>query len=629
MSSTTTTAFRSRPWRWRLALGAVVLVALALRAWMGTVDLHAGRFWDERYALENVAEVLEEGRLTPANAFHPTLAHLPQTAVLGATRSLCAHTALCSDPIVVNGRFTPLAYLLSRWLQALFGALSLLALYRVGRRLFGRAEGVTAAALLAMVPWHVRQSVIAKPDIVMLLLLVVALEAALWVAERPTLRRHALAGLATGLAGAAKYNGLTAGLLLVPGTVADLRRRPRRLLGLAAAAGVAAAVFLALNPHLVTAPEMLARDFGRTLEDYEQKGAAAGTSGMALLAHAVTTLVSDPFHGPWVGWWALAALVLLLASLGRADLGRAEREGRLALVAFPVLYAVLYALATTNPSAHNWLPLTPFTALAAAWLGVAAWRRLATRLPRRARTPVGVMAVLALVAVSAGSSTRYAYRATVPTTFTLAERRVIQGLPGDLRNRTVLYEAWEDQRLVVKRSRRNKATEVPVGELAAPVREALPGFDAAVLRRDATAVPDLAAPPPGGRTVRLDPGFLTAWGPPLDVVLRPWRSAGAGVLLDGTDGAFPVDAPELPPGARLSFVVHTAPGHDPVHLTPARFAGEEIGLYWNRYAGGGHRFVSQRVAVPEGAGPWTLELGRADPAVVRDVTLLAWLPPEG
>lgn len=594
---------------------------------MGSADLHGGRFWDERYTLQNVAEVIEEGRAKPANAYHPTLAHLPQAGLLAAARSLCAATPLCDDPIVREGRFTPLAYLLARWLQALFGALSLVALYRVGRRLFGPAEGLAAAALLAMVPWHIRQSAIFKPDILMLLLTVVAFEAALAVAARPTLRRHAAAGLAVGLATAAKYNGFTAGIPLFVATLAGLREAPRRLLLLAAAAAVAIAVFVALDPHLITDFWMLQRDFGGTLRDYQRKGEEAGATGGALLVHAVTTLLSTPFHGPLIGAAGLAGLVLLGAGAFRGGLPRADRDGRLMLAGYPLLYAVTYAVLTTNPSPHNWLPLAPFTALGAAWLGVRAWRLAAARWPARAWRPAATAALALLIVASAGVGFRYAYPATVTTTLDLAERYLVVELPPDLAERVVLYEPQEGRRLVVRRGPARKAS---ILSLPADEREAVRALrkaDAAVVGFDTMWRLGQFDP---GATAHLEsfrPGFLAAWGPPLVATVRPWCRTGPAVPLTGRDGVYAVPAPEGGGDVWLSFALLTTPGHDARHASRAVFAGRELAVLWNRDTGSGLRLVTERVEAPDGGGPWTLEVAPDDPPAVREVRMVAWRPP--
>jgi hypothetical protein len=630
-------ARRRRLSPWGIGLAVLVVAAFAVRLWMGSADLHGGRFWDERYTLQNVAELIEEGRAKPANAYHPTLAHLPQAGVLAAARSLCAETPLCADPIVREGRFTPLAYLLARWVQALFGALSLVALYRVGRRMFGPAEGLAAAALLAMVPWHIRQSAIFKPDVLLLLLTIVAFEAALAVAERPTLRRHAAAGLAVGLATAAKYNGFTAGIPLFVATLAGLRRAPRRFLLLAAAAAVAIAVFLALDPHLLTDFWMLQRDFGGTLRDYQRKGEEAGATAGALLVHAVTTLLSAPFHGPVIGAAGLAGLALLGASAFRGGLGsvdhdgadheRPERDGRLMLAGFPLLYAVTYAALTTNPSAHNWLSLAPFTALAAAWLGVRAWWLAAVRWPARVRRPAAVAALALLLAASAGLSFRYAYPATVTTTLDLAELYLVAELPPDLGERVVLYEAQEGRRLVVRLGPARKASVLRLPSDDREAVRALREADAAVVGFDTMWRLGLLDPAATERLKSFRPGFLAAWGPPLVATVRPWCRTGPALPLTGRDGVYTVPAPADGDGAWLSFALLTTPGHDARQVAPVVFAGRELELLWNRDTGAGLRLVTERVEAADGGGPWALEVALADPAAVRDVRMVPWRPP--
>ena len=603
------------------ALVILVLVAFSQRAWMGSVRLDSGRFWDEQFAVGNTVHVLESGSLAPANAFHPSLAHLPQTALLAGVRGLCAHTVACDDPVVVDGGLTPLGYLLARWLQAAFGAASLVLVFVVGRRLFGPVEGLLAAAVLAMAPWHVRQSAIFKPDVLLLLLTVAALAAALWVAQRPTLRRYALAGTVVGLAASAKYIGLTAGFLLLPGTLAGLRRKPRRLWWLAVAAATAVATFAVLNPHLVLEPERVVRDFSRTLRDYRWKGTRAGTSGLDLFVHAAATLLSPSFHGPLLGAAGLAGLLLLGASAlaGRGD--RRQREGRLTLAAFPLLYALCYAAATTNPSPHNWLPLAPFTSLGAAWLTVAAARVLgrgaARRLPRAvARLPARatVAALLAAcVLLSLGLSFNYTYFATVPTTYTLAQNLVVRDLRPDLKGRVVVYDPWRVQKPVVRLGRGNKATTVPRSPLEdSPA--ALHRADAVILRRDLGEPPTLSA---GGRVRRIEPRLFRTWGPPLTIVTHPWKRLGA----VGEAASTPP-----PPDTHLSLLVTRRPPASAAELK-VRLAGQPMELHWVWQRGQVHHYASLRVPAPAGPELPELELESGGRPGRADVRVVAWRPP--
>jgi dolichyl-phosphate-mannose--protein O-mannosyl transferase len=157
--------------RWvRWALAALLVWSFALRAWAAGFDLTAERFWDERYGFQNIEALLATGSPRPANGFHPSLSYLPQAALLAASEGLYQATGREAFRVRLgNGLFTPTAYLLARLLQALFGTLSLLLTYLIGRRLFSAKVGLGAALLLSVVPWHIRQSVIFKPDILLVL----------------------------------------------------------------------------------------------------------------------------------------------------------------------------------------------------------------------------------------------------------------------------------------------------------------------------------------------------------------------------------------------------------------------------------------------------------------------------
>jgi hypothetical protein len=306
---------------------------------------------------------------------------------------------------------------------------------------------------------------------------------------------------------------------------------------------------------------------------------------------------------------------------------RAEREGRLMLLGFPLLYVVFYAAVTTNPSPHNWLPLAPFTALGAAWLGVRAWRLAAARLPARVRRPAAAAALGLLVALSPALGFRYAYPATVPTTLALAERYVVGELPGDLADRLVVFEAADGQRLVVKLGARRKATVVtlPPGDEAAA--RALAGADAAVLEHRTAWRLGLFDPGAVDRLRSFRPGFLRAWGRPLVAAVEPWCRVGRPQPLSGQDGLYEVPAPPSPDAVRMSLAVVTTPGHDARHVEPLVLAGRPLGLFWNRDTGSGQRLVSERVEAPAGEGPWPLEAARGNPAAVRDVRASWWRPP--
>lgn len=658
---------RSRLVTWALLL--LLATTFGLRAWYAVDDPRPGRFWDERYSLLNVRALLGEGGEWPAKAFYPSLSYLPQVAVLGPLHLACDEWQLCSAHVVreeaMKGGgtrvvFTPLAYRLCRLLPALFGTLCVLWLFRIARHLVPPETALLAAAFLAAVPAHLRMSGIFKPDMLMGWLLLVAVEAALRVALQPSLRRYLWAGLAVGLAASAKYNGVAAAVPLAVGTGwawLSARRRdggpaspatPQRRLGWLVWAGVASVLtFLALNPHVFTHPEIFIGDHWNTVREYAWRGEQAGAGRAALLPRFAASLPTPFFHGALVGTLALVGLPLFLAAAfsgrwagtapdgsasrsasgGGSQAHLARRERWAVVAAAPVGYLALYIVSTTNPSAHSWLPLVPFTSLGAAWLVWRSWRLIAPRLPQAFVAPLAAAvlgAALLAVPVRAGG---WVYHLVVPSTATLAEEVLVRELPRHLRHRLVIYDG--EQRMRVKRGGGNKAILVHRddlfgGGLPSTASDLPEGAAAdAVISRAPAGVPlPPCTAPPG----RLAPSPFIAWGGPLSVVAHPWRRAGEVRDLVSGGSGFAVPAIDLPPAGRVSFEILPGPGVAAEELRPVRLGARELAVFWGETGHRRFRLLSERVALPEGAAPAFLTLGGgASPSAV--VRVLPWLPP--
>ncbi|MEM8998583.1 MAG: hypothetical protein AAGF23_27615, partial [Acidobacteriota bacterium] len=71
----------------RAALVALALAFAGLAAFFADFHPRQGRFYDERFAFQNVHSVLQRGALEPANGYYPTLSYLPQTLALGAVEA--------------------------------------------------------------------------------------------------------------------------------------------------------------------------------------------------------------------------------------------------------------------------------------------------------------------------------------------------------------------------------------------------------------------------------------------------------------------------------------------------------------------------------------------------------------
>ena len=233
-----------------LLLAALVIYSVALRAWDASQGLNSGKSFDERFSLANVASVLAGRGLAPKQAYYPSLSYLPQAAVVWCAEGLHRATGLAVFATRGRGqRWSPTAYLLCRLTNVAFGGASLVLVFVVGRRLFGDAEGLAAAAVLAAFRRHVISSAHFKPDILVLLLTLLTFYWALLAVERPRRPAFLRAGFGVGLATAAKYTGAGAALCVTAAAFVRWRDR-RQWLWLFLAGCVAIVTFVLLNPWL-------------------------------------------------------------------------------------------------------------------------------------------------------------------------------------------------------------------------------------------------------------------------------------------------------------------------------------------------------------------------------------------
>jgi hypothetical protein len=198
-------------------------------------------------------------------------------------------------------------------------------------------------------------------------------------------------------------------------------------------------------------------------------------------------------------------------------------------------YVLLYSLATTYPSPHNWLVLTPFTSLFAAWAVASLWQGLAARWRLLARPRMRAAAAAPATAVVLLSGAWAAYPLAVPLTWQAAERHVAARLR-PVAGRLVYYERSE--RWLGFKKGRGKAVgmEAPRLDLVPP--EELDRADAELFLEDRLSgiAGDfyrrrVAAVPPHQRE-RIRPAPFRLRGPSLIVLTHPWRKAGKPIAFE-------------------------------------------------------------------------------------------------
>lgn len=282
---------------------------------------------------------------------------------------------------------------------AIAGVLTVVGLFFLARRLFGRDAALLAALLLALSPWHVHFSRIAFRGILLPLVLTWGLHAFVSAYERP--RRLLLAG---GLLALSLYTYSPA-RVFVPALVAVLAASSWRLLRanprMAAAGGAIFAVVLGALALLWTSPEGLAR-----------AQATLKTSPVEILQGYLSYL--DPRFLFWsgdpselnspLGVGQLHLFEALTVPVGIAWVVVRGGRARWLLLAWLLLYPLPAAL-TDSPNALRSIVGAPLFALlsAAGIMATTRWfgHRISSGGARRAAAAVSLSVVLGSGAVYA------------------------------------------------------------------------------------------------------------------------------------------------------------------------------------------------------------------------------------
>jgi hypothetical protein len=251
-------------------------------------------------------------------------------------------------------------YVLGRVFVALLGTLTLWLLYLTGARLFSRAVGLLAAAILAVAFLPVFYSHLALNDVPTLAPLTLSLFGTAGVLRRGRPLDYVLAGLGLGLAAGTKYTG---GIVIVPllaAFVADYRTPQGRRtapLALALAGVTALAAFIATNPYSILAfhefHSGLAEQSSRSAQG--KLGAPAGGGLRYYL---------------WSFTWGLGWVPSLAALGGALTVWRYDR--RVAWVLVPTVVAFLIFMGLETRYFGRWvLPIFPIACLLAAQFALA------------------------------------------------------------------------------------------------------------------------------------------------------------------------------------------------------------------------------------------------------------------
>lgn len=518
------------------ALGLVLLLCFALRAWNGSFALDSTRFFDERFSLRNVATLLVEGESRPANAFYGSLSYLPQTLALYLSEQLHQLTGIESLAIFdekTSDGWSRTAYLICRLVSAIFGTLSVWLTFLVGRRLFSARVGLLGAILLTAFPRHILASTEFKPDILVVVFVLLTFLWSLDAARDPSARRILLAGAGVGMAVATKYTGVGVAIPLTVGVLL-YRWRDLRIWKTLIGAGLASILtFIVLNIHIAVIIEYLPRIW----RIMETKGEATGGSHWTVLWLEVEFLIN---HHGWVLFaLALAGIAGLARRLWEPTTSRGKRVEAAMVLSYIFGYSALYAAATKLFKGQNYLPVGAFTSILAAWIAIALWDRLVESLPLLRHGALAVPLWLAMLVPVFEPTVSIIYKDVLPTTLELAQKEIRRMHPLELRH--AYYEregeaADYDDDYYGKRREVLRATRaghwfvaLPRQSLAEVEERDLDMADAELFFSTGLDDPETQqlylrrATRPGTRSLRFEPRPFHSYGPAVVLALHPWK----------------------------------------------------------------------------------------------------------
>lgn len=497
----------------KVLLWGLLISSFTFRLWFAGDGLNSLRFFDERFSFHNVAAFLRHQTFTPANAFYPSLSWAPQAMLLALVQQVHEWTGIEWLSIWGQGEvWSPTAYGVARAVSALWGTLSLWALFRVGRRLFDPNVGLLAAALLAFVPRQLLSSAHFKPDILVLFLSILALDIALGAVEKPTLRAYLLSGVVIGMAVSAKYTGVVAAIPLALGTLVDRPLAWLRWKRLLQAALASLLTFIVLNPWVGRIGDFLPELWSI----YQTKGEESGESHFSVFLAILRFLAEH--HTPWILGLSIVGALSLLVLMRHGP--PKERVQFLMILGTPVVIAVGYAAVTKLLKAQNVLPLCAFVALWAAWGALATLRAQRFRYPWLGSGIVTLILAILLFGVAWQPGVAMAYEQRVPSTLELSRNFLIDGLK-PLHRRFLLLSTLEKPLVVFQGNERVAGWQVDYGELPGDVPD-LADAELYLEHRDALALKARINSETRGEISTFHPRFFRAQGPPVTVLLHPW-----------------------------------------------------------------------------------------------------------
>ena len=207
-----------------ICITAVLIIALTFRV----VSLWRYPFCDEYHYLANIQNFFSNRTILAGNFLYPTLFSYLAAIGMGLGSIIYWLIGLIPTPYGISYlgvRHPELMLLPGRSISLTFGVLTIILVYKIGKRLYGGKAGVGAALVLALSRSHIWGSGVCLADVCTAFFATLVLWFALEIAEKGKFRDYVMGGCAIGLTASTKYNGALIATAIVAGHLCYLRRQ--------------------------------------------------------------------------------------------------------------------------------------------------------------------------------------------------------------------------------------------------------------------------------------------------------------------------------------------------------------------------------------------------------------------
>lgn len=378
------------PARERIAIGLILLAALALRLWHVGFGLPALNDPDEPLFMMASLDMLREHRLNPEWFGHPATTLFYVLAIIfllvGLAGLALGQWSGVSGYVAAVFYDPGIAALPMRLFIVLCGLATIYLTYRIGKRTVGARAGLVGALLLACNSLHIEWSQVIRTDMMATVFMLWSTLRAISIAEEGRGRDHVLAGVAAGLACATKWPAVVVLANAAGATLLRAMRRRTEIGWLPVAPLVAVITLFLVSPYLLLDYPTVLHDLHGEARPFHLGQTGTGFGGN-LIWYARLPL-ADSFS---IAGMVLAAVGLLIVL---------RRHRSFAVAVLPGAAVFLCAIAAQSLVWERWIvPLLPFVALLAA-IAIDAGAALFQR-PRHAYAAAAVLTALAVVPMAA------------------------------------------------------------------------------------------------------------------------------------------------------------------------------------------------------------------------------------